>query len=805
MKKVLVFLLAVLMIMSFAFAFACGEQSNQGGTTNTEQSGTPSGGQTGGTEQSGTQQSQLKDITDITFNGATYDYDGNEKVITVTGNLPNGVSAEYKNNKGTDAGEYSATATLSGEGYKQLVLNAKLVINKIAMTGLFFDGDSVEYDAKEHSVYLQGNPPQGATVTYTYDGIEQTGVTEVGSHTVKVTVTHKNYMEYTATVKLTIKSTEKFLSSVYCNGAVYFQNDLDGEALYKASGSSLTKINSDAATNMSAYGNSVFYVNEGILSSSVKSLAADSSSATKIINAAAESLAFDGTYLYYSVNNILINTSVNGIYKIKADGTEESAVRLTTDKADYLTYCNGYLYYSNLSEGKKLYKISVNATETKGTLLDEEKVSYITEDNGVLYYNSAKTVGAAVSKYTISTGKKVKLTTDAGKYLVKLGDYIYYVNSDWLTSSLFGDGIYKVSANKTEDSSLSGTKVLSAETDGYSSLMSDGTYLYYYKLNDKHFYRYNLTSNTETDLMATFTPPKATLGGYANMYAYNGELYYTDPTDGGCLYKYNPTTKSKSKVVADNVAGAWYSDNYLYYSTYLLTNYALWRTNLDTNETTKISSDRLDHLTFDGDTVYCIKVGSVYNNHIYKMNKDGTGLTEVYGKDNLWVADFIKSGDYIYYARNPKLYAERLSRYSISENETVVLNDNIKAKAFTIDGDKIYVAGADDKLYVMNIDGTSESVIASKVTVNDLIVKDGKLYYSSTNASNTGFYCYDIATGKTTKINNTNAHGFTVCDGKLYFIQTAIEYTTDYPYNKGSADNDGKVYCYDGSKITKVA
>lgn len=151
------------------------------------------------------------------------------------------------------------------------------------------------------------------------------------------------------------------------------------------------------------------------------------------------------------------------------------------------------------------------------------------------------------------------------------------------------------------------------------------------------------------------------------------------------------------------------------------------------------------------------------------------------------------------------MYADRLSRYSISKNETVVLNDNIKAKAFTMGGDKIYVAGADDKLYVMNIDGTSEREIASDVIVNDLIMKDGKLYYSSTHKDNTGFYCYDISTGKITKISNTNAHGFTVCDGKLYFIQTAIEYTTDYPYNKGNADNDGKVYCYDGSKITKVA
>lgn len=790
MRKVFIVLLSAVVAISFAFLCACGAAPSEE-----------------------KDETQLMTISGVTFNGATYDYDGTEKVITVTGNIPAGVTVTYSGNKGTDVGEYSATATLSGEGYEQLVLTAKLVIGKIEMSGLSFNGDTVEYDANEHSVYLEGSYPIGATVTYTYDGIERTGVTEVGSYTVCVTVKHKNYIDYSATVTLKITATEKYLSSVYSNGAVYFQNDLDGESLYKVNGSTLSKVNTDVATNMVAYGNSVFYLNEGKIFSSVRSLDTTSGELSSIVYAGAKSLAFDGTYLYYSINNIILLTSENGIYKIKADGTEEEGVRLTTDKADYLTYYNGYIYYSNLSDDGKLYRISVNVTEQKGECLDEEKVSYIIEDAGVLYYNSSKLLGAAVSKYTISTGKKVKLTTDAGKYLVKLGDYIYYVNNDLLTSALFGDGIYKVSATRTSDSSLPGTKVLSTETDGYSSLMTDGTYLYYYKLNDKHFYKYDMTANTETDLMSSFVPPQTTLSGFANVYEYNGELYYTAPTDGGCLYKYNPETKAKSKIVAASVAGAWYNDNYLYYSTYILTNYALWRTNLDTNETVKISSDRIDHLTFDGDTVYCVRVGVSWSNHICKVDKEliqnsstKIEFTEIFKDDNLYLANFVKSGDCIYYARNPKVYPKRLSKYNITTGKTEVLNSSVKAQAFTIFDNKIYVADSDDKLYVMDIDGTNLTLIAKDVTVNDLIVYGGKLYYSSTHEDNAGLYSYDISAKTIKKICDTNAHGFTICAGKMYFLQTAIEYgLLDTPSNSGNANNDGKLYCFDGAVITKVA
>jgi hypothetical protein len=50
----------------------------------------------------------------------------------VSGELPDGVTVSYQNNQGTQAGTYLATATLTGEGYETLTLQATLTILDLA-------------------------------------------------------------------------------------------------------------------------------------------------------------------------------------------------------------------------------------------------------------------------------------------------------------------------------------------------------------------------------------------------------------------------------------------------------------------------------------------------------------------------------------------------------------------------------------------------------------------------------------------------------------------------------------------------
>lgn len=72
--------------------------------------------------------------SDITFGDEKFFYNGEQKEITVTGTLPAGTTVTYANNKGVEAGEYEATATLTNVNYNTKTLNAKMTIINVVDT-----------------------------------------------------------------------------------------------------------------------------------------------------------------------------------------------------------------------------------------------------------------------------------------------------------------------------------------------------------------------------------------------------------------------------------------------------------------------------------------------------------------------------------------------------------------------------------------------------------------------------------------------------------------------------------------------
>ncbi|MCM1195325.1 MAG: DUF5050 domain-containing protein, partial [Firmicutes bacterium] len=766
-------------------------------------------------------------FTGITLSDLTVDYDGNEHAVTVKGTLPHGATVNYEDNKGTNAGVYNVKATVIADGYKPLTLNAKLTINKVDydmsgvtwnyskaftfdgsaktveltgnlpnglsvqsysgntatdagiyianvtfdydevnynapevnscsweinkanMAGLTLSNASAEYDSLPHGIQVVGNVPAGVVATYYYNDVQTAGVTESGEYSVRCVLSGKNYNSLTLTAKLTITSTEEQLfSAVTANGKIYFQNNLDDNKLYTVSGNSVSKVNNDIPKYMFSYGNELYYFSSSLFSKVIKNY--DGSKASPFYAANGEYLTTDGTYVYYAINNTLFNTAKNGIYKLKLDGSDQEPIRLVTDKAEYLAYANGYIYYSNKSDGGKLYRVATSAVNANGTQLrndkKNEKVSYIITDGTNLYFNSTKTavagiasVASAVTKYVIASGNEVKLTADSGKYLTKIGGDIYYVNNDKITSALFGDGIYKVSAALNSDSSLSGTKVLSAaDNNGYSSLTSDGTDLYYYKLKDKHFYKNSKNGQNEVDLMTNYQVVDDTLlTGYSQLAAYNGEIYFTNPLDEGCLYKYNPATQAKYKVLADSVSNvSFYSyggKNYMYYGTYILTNYALFRMDLNTNEIEKISSKRIENLIFEGNKICGAHIGAVSGNDIVSMNLDGSDFQVI--ADDLdagpSVVGMEKINDTFYFLLNPKSGYRNVACTVTNKKGEIEKEDLQKAFLFVIAQDKIYYYAdvknsstwlgfpgtKENALKVMNLDGSNVQTLVSNVDI----------------------------------------------------------------------------------------
>ena len=734
-------------------------------------------------------------------------YNGSEQSDEVLG-LPQGVTVkQYQNNAKTNAGNYTANVEFNYDTVNHnepTLANLNWTINKANITGITFESRNYEYDTQKHSLECVGNIPANSTVKVTYNDVEVDGVSEVGTYTVKLVITNANYNTYEDTATLKITSTEELLYSVVFNNKLYFQNNLDNNKLYVYDGTNVKKVNNDKAEYFTINGNQVYYYSSSLFSKVIKSF--NGTTASVLLDVNGEYLACDGTYLYYAINNLVLNTDQNGIYKIKLDGSED-AIRLVQDKAEYLAYYDNNIYYSNVSDGRKLYSISVNAdNQETGNLLYDEKVSDILIYNGIIYFNSTKTelglpVASAIRKYVISSGDCIKLTTDNGKYLTKIGSYIYYINKDKITSELFGDGIYRISVLRDSDNSLPGYKIISAEDNGFSSLSSSGNYLYYYKLNDKHIYSYNLNTNTETDIMANFELPEETITptGYAKLAEYNGEIYYTNPLDNGCLYKYNLTTKARYKVLADSVSNVYFYNGYMYYSTYISVNYALWRMDLQTNETTKISKSRCDNLIFDNDKIYYIKVGSAYNNDIMRMDLDGSIVETIYNDKNLWVASFEKADNFLYFTIN-SLGNKYAYRYDLSTSQ--VENLNLRAKVITQNNGILYYGNIDDnKLYAYNLSTNNSQVLAQNVDINNMVYCNGYLYYSSTKSSTKGFYKLNISTGTSTKLSENCADGLIAVNNKIYFIQTAISYTNDYP---SQSKGNGKLYCYDGNNIVEL-
>lgn len=151
-------------------------------------------------------------LTDITLDDAEFTYDGTEKTIEVTGDLPDGVTVTYTGNVQTEAGEYEVVANIEGgEFYSDLELTATLTINKATITGITFEDDTFTYDCTEHSLTIDGDLPAGATVSYT--GNNQLSL---GEHTVTAHIDGgNNYENFELTAVMTIEELLPVITAQY--------------------------------------------------------------------------------------------------------------------------------------------------------------------------------------------------------------------------------------------------------------------------------------------------------------------------------------------------------------------------------------------------------------------------------------------------------------------------------------------------------------------------------------------------------------------------------------------------------------
>ena len=146
------------------------------------------------------------DMSGITFADGNFTYDREAHSIAISGTLPSGVSVSYDVSYKVNAGEYTVTATFTGDSanYNAIpVMTAKLTIAKADydMSDITFEGGSFTYDGQAHSLVISGTLPTGVSVTYA--GNDKTNA---GEYTVTATFTGDS-ANYNAIPDMTAKLT----------------------------------------------------------------------------------------------------------------------------------------------------------------------------------------------------------------------------------------------------------------------------------------------------------------------------------------------------------------------------------------------------------------------------------------------------------------------------------------------------------------------------------------------------------------------------------------------------------------------
>ncbi len=692
-------------------------------------------------------------FTGLSLAGDTVDYDGGAHALSLNGTVPEGATVTYTGgedgrNGATNAGVYTVRVTVSKANYNDFTATAALTINKLTLSSLDFADASVEYDAAKHTIAVTGLVPEGVTVTYTGGEDGRNGATSPGSYEITATASGANYNTATLYATLTITSKEEPLCLAFVGNRILFENPLDDSRLYCYDGSSLTLVGNDRPIAMVSVGTKVYYIARNLLSNSIFSYDTATAERVSLLDVSADALATDGTYLYYTVNSLL-NAEKNGIFKVSIADLENQnvdavPVRLTTAKAAYPVVTSGKVWFAHKGEGDKLYAVSTTAQNAAPTLIYDYKITDLTADGTKLFFTRKTLLGSSIfaletnglsAAVSDNDARLTKVTISNGKYLTVNGDFLFFVNTDMLTTTIFGDGIYKAAkdgAGLSEDVTtlLSGSaKVVDGSTDKLYALAADGTYLYYFRTSNKHLYRMDGSGN-ETDLMAGFVPPvrnEQITSWYEKALADNGNIYYINMKDGGSLYRYAIATGQDNRLTGLPVADFAIHDNYLYYATVRYrVNFDLYRMSLVTGEPERLSTEKCMNFSFVGDKLYYTNFSG--SNTLNRMNLDGTGDEIVFNDKSVNSNATTVVGNLLYFVANDQLYA-----YDLTAGTAALIDKDVKPLEYLIHN---------GKMLMMNADG-----LKNHVTLYDLSAKTEldivDLGYSGVSQDARGIFFYN--------------------------------------------------------------
>jgi hypothetical protein len=228
-----------------------------------------------------------------------------------------------------------------------------------------------------------------------------------------------------------------------------------------------------------------------------------------------------------------------GIYKITK---EDKILKLSDDWAHWINIVDGWIYYSNLSDSRRLYKIRTDGSGR--THLNDEHTGFINVTDEWIYYRKIG-IGQDLGLYKIKPDGSGRRQIAEGTYehINVVDGWVYYQNH-----RIGRKGIYKVQTDGTQATRLS--------EDG-SKIIVEGDWCYLTvneKLHKMHTEGGGLVQLTE-DSCCAFN----VAGGW---------IYYgRDEGDDSGLFKMRTDGREKTKLCDDErVRGIHIVDQWLFYN-----------------------------------------------------------------------------------------------------------------------------------------------------------------------------------------------------------------------------------------------
>lgn len=121
-------------------------------------------------------------MSTVSFKNETFEYDSKPHSIYVDGTLPEGVTVSYSGNEKTELGKHLVTANFIGSSnynnVDSLTAYMFIVRKNYDLSSISFSDKTFDYDGKVHSIEIDGELPEGLSVIYADNSLQEIGSKE---------------------------------------------------------------------------------------------------------------------------------------------------------------------------------------------------------------------------------------------------------------------------------------------------------------------------------------------------------------------------------------------------------------------------------------------------------------------------------------------------------------------------------------------------------------------------------------------------------------------------------------------------